>query len=187
MTALFMTSTSVDAYLTLTDSNGTVLRRDDNSYGGTDSMFVQWLPGQTYTFSASASGGSQTGRYRVDMIYSPGDRPAGCLPIGDLATGAIQGSLNANSCQYNDDTFADLYRLQVTSPGNLNIEMDSDNLDAYLELLDDKGNLVDTDDDSAGGTNALLSTMVDIGTYYVVAKPFVNKGYVMGSYVLTIQ
>jgi hypothetical protein len=121
------------------------------------------------------------------MIYSPGDRPAGCLPIGDLATGAIQGSLNANSCQYNDDTFADLYRLQVTSPGNLNIEMDSDNLDAYLELLDDKGNLVDTDDDSAGGTNALLSTMVDIGTYYVVAKPFVNKGYVMGSYVLTIQ
>jgi len=188
--ALFMTSTSVDAYLTLTDSNGTVLRRDDNSYGGTDSMIVQWLPGQTYTFSASASGGSQTGRYRVDLIYSPGDRPAGCLPIGDLATGTIQGSLNVNSCQYSDDTFADLYRLQVTAPGNLNIEMDSDSLDAFLYLLDDKGNVVDFDDDSGGGpngTNALLTTMVDIGTYYVVAKPFVNKGYVMGSYVLTIQ
>jgi Bacterial pre-peptidase C-terminal domain len=185
--ALFMTSTALDAYLTLTDSQGTILRRDDNSFGGTDSLLVQWLPGQTYTFAASASGGSQTGRYRVDMQYSPGDRPAGCLPMGDLATGTTQGSLSFTSCQYRDDTFADLYRLQVTTPGNLHIEMDSNSLDAYLELLDDKGNLVDSDDDSGGGTNALLTTMVDAGTYYVVAKPFVDKGYVMGAYVLTAQ
>jgi len=75
----------------------------------------------------------------------------------------------------------------VTTPGSLHIEMDSDSLDAYLELLDDKGNVVDTDDDSGGGTNALLTTMVEAGTYYVVAKPFVDKGYAMGSYVLTVQ
>jgi hypothetical protein len=185
--ALFMTSTAVDSYLTLTDSQGTILRRDDNSYGGTDSLIVQWLPGQTYTFGASASGGSQSGRYRVDVLFSPGDRPAGCLPIGDLATGATQGSLGSTSCQYSDDTFADLYRLQVTTPGNLHIEMDSDSLDAYLYLLDDQGNVVDADDDSGGGTNALLTTQVDAGTYYVVAKPFVARGYVMGSYVLTVQ
>jgi hypothetical protein len=185
--ALFMTSTSVDAYLTLIDSQGTVLRRDDNSYGGTDSLIVQWLPGQTYTFGATASGGSQTGRYRIDVLYSPSDRPAGCLPLGDLATGTTQGSLAFTSCQYNDDTFADLYRVQVTSPGNLSIEMDSDSLDAYLYLLDYQGNVVDFDDDSGGGTNALLTTAVDVGIYYVVAKPFVNQGYVMGPYVLTVQ
>jgi hypothetical protein len=185
--AVFMTSTSVDGYVTLTDSEGTVLRRDDNSYGGTNSMIVQWLPGQTYTFSASASAGSQTGRYRVDVLFAQGDRPAGCLPVGDLAAGTTQGSLNVTSCQYSDDTFADLYRLQVTTPGNLDIEMDSDSLDAYLELLDDKGNVVDTDDDGGGGTNARLNTLVDPGTYYVVAKPFVNRGYVVGSYVLTVQ
>ncbi len=185
--ALFMTSTSVDAYLTLTDSQGTVLRRDDNSYGGTDSMLVQWLPSQTYTFGATASGGSQTGQYRVDMLHSPGDRPAGCLSMGDLATGTTPGSLSFTSCQYNDDTFADLYRLQVTTPGNLHIEMDSDSLDAYLYLLDNMGNVVDFDDDSGGGTNALLTTAVDVGIYYVVAKPFVNQGYVMGPYVLTVQ
>ena len=75
----------------------------------------------------------------------------------------------------------------MTTPGSLHIEMDSDSLDAYLELLDDKGNVVDIDDDSGGGTNALLTTTVEAGTYYVVAKPFVDKGYVMGSYVLTVQ
>jgi len=123
----------------------------------------------------------------VDIQFSPGDRPAGCLPIGDLATGPTQGSLGITSCQYRDDTFADLYRLQVATPGNVDIEMDSDDLDAFLELLDDKGNVVDSDDDSGGGTNARLTTAVDVGTYYVVAKPFVAKGYVTGSYVLTVQ
>jgi Bacterial pre-peptidase C-terminal domain. len=185
--AIFMTSTAVDSYLTLADSQGTVLRRDDNSFGGTDSLIAQWLPGQTYTFNASASGGSQTGRYRVDVAFVPGDRAAGCLPLGDLVTGTTEGSLNVSSCQYRDDTFADVYRLQVASPGNVDIEMDSDTLDTYLELLDDKGNVIDTDDDGGGGTNARLTTLVDAGTYYVVAKPFVAKGYVTGSYTLTAQ
>jgi hypothetical protein len=185
--AIFMTSTDLDAYLTLTDSQGTVLRRDDNSYGGTDAMIAQWLPGQTYTFSASASGGSQTGRYRVDVLFAEGDRPAGCLPIGDLIQGTNQGSLYVTSCQYQDDTFADLYRLQVTTPTALDILMASASLDAYLELLDEKGNVVDTDDDSGGGTNARLTTQVDAGTYYVVAKPVTSQGYVVGPYVLTMQ
>src|SRR5205823_5508019 len=161
--------------------------RDDNSYGGTGSLIVQWLPGRACTVAASASGGSQTGRYRVDVQYCPGDRPAGCLPMGDLATGATQGALSATSCQYNDDTFADVYRLQVTDAGSLHVEMDSEILDAYLYLLDDKGNVVDADDDSGGGTNALLTTMVDPGTYYIVAKPFGNQGYVTGAYVLSLQ
>src|SRR5262249_36406802 len=85
--AIFMTSAELDSYLTLTDSSGTILRRDDNSYGGADSMIVQWLPGQTYRFSASASGGSQTGRYRVDVLFANGDRPTGCAPLGDLQPG----------------------------------------------------------------------------------------------------
>ena len=65
--------------------------------------------------------------------------------------------------------------------------MDSDTLDTYLELFDEQGNVLDTDDDGGGGTNARLTTMVDPGTYYVVAKPFVSKGYVTGSYTLTAQ
>jgi hypothetical protein len=185
--AIYMTSTAVDSYLSLTDGQGTALRRDDNSFGGTDSMIVQWLPGQAYTFSASASGGSQSGRYRVDVEFAPGDRPAGCLPLGDLPAGTTQGTLGFTSCQYRDDTFADVYRVQVGDSGSLDIEMDSDSLDAFLELLDDQGNVIDTDDDGGGGANARLTTSVAAGTYYVVAKPFVAKGYVSGPYTLTVQ
>ena len=185
--ALFMTSTNVDAYLTLTDGQGNVLRRDDNSYGGTDSMIVQWLPAGTYTFGASASGGSQTGQYQVNILNADGPRPPGCLPLSNLRTGTIQGSLYITSCQYSDDTFADVYTVQVLNAGNLNIEMDSDSLDSYLALMDSNGNVVDFDDDSAGGNNALLTTAVYVGTYYLVAKSYVEGGYVTGPYVLIVR
>ena len=32
-----------------------------------------------------------------------------------------------------------------------------------------------------------ISTLVDAGAYYVVAKPFVSKGYLTGSYTLITQ
>jgi len=71
MTGIFMTSTEVDSYLTLTDAQGTILRRDDNSYGAPDAMILQWLPAGTYRINASASSGSQRGRYRVDVFREP--------------------------------------------------------------------------------------------------------------------
>jgi hypothetical protein len=185
--ALFMTSTAVDAYLTLTDASGNVLRRDDNSYGGTDAMIVQWLPAGSYTFSASASGGSQTGRYQTNILFADGPRPPGCLPLGDLQPGTSQGSLYVTSCQYSDDTFADVYRVQALESGNLNIEMDSDSLDSFLILLDSGGNVVDFDDDAGGGNNALLTTTVEPGIYYLVAKPVTDQGYITGPYVLTVR
>ena len=92
MLGLFMTSNDLDAYLTLTDSQGNVLRRDDNSFGGTDSMILQWASaGQTFDLGATASLGSQTGRYQVDVLYVAGDRPPGCLPMGNLGAGTTQG------------------------------------------------------------------------------------------------
>lgn len=185
--ALFMTSTNVDSYLTLLDSQANVLRRDDNSYGGSDSMIVQWLPAGSYTFSATASGGSQTGRYRVDLLFAGGDRPPGCLPLDDLRTGTTQGSLFINSCQYSDDTFADVYRVQAVNAGTLDVEMDSDSVDSYLILMDGDGNVIAFDDDSGGGNNARITLPVDVGTYYLVAKPFTSQGYVVGPYVLVVR
>src|SRR5262249_41078753 len=108
-------------------------------------------------------------------------------PLGDLQPGDTPGNLSVTACQYRDDTFADLYRVDVAEAGNLDITMASASFDAYLELLDERGNVIDSDDDGGGGTSARLTTQVDAGRYYVVAKPFVDQGYVVGSYVLTTR
>jgi len=187
MTGIFMTSTGVNSYLTLTDAQGSLLRRDDDSYGAPDAMILQWLPAGTYRINASASSGSQRGRYRVDVLFAAGDRPPGCLPIADLTPGTTQGSLYITSCQYVDDTFADIYRLVVPQQTQLDITLAASDFDASLLLLDDKGNVIDVDDGSAGGNDAQLTTSVDAGTYYVVAKAFVDQGYVAGPYTLTVR
>jgi hypothetical protein len=182
-----MTSTEVNSYLTLTDAQSSLLRRDDDSYGAPDAMILQWLPAGTYHVNASASSGPQRGRYRVDVLFAAGDRPPGCLPLGALAPGTTQGSLYITSCQYVDDTFADIYSLVVPEQAELDITLAASDFDAYLLLLDDKGNVIDLDDDSAGGNDAQLTTSVDAGTYYVVAKAFVDQGYVAGPYTLTVR
>ncbi len=181
MAALFMTSPEVDSYMTLSDSQGAILRRDDNSYGAPDAMILQYLPAGTYRITASASGGSQSGRYRVDALAAAGDRPAGCLPKSSLSPGTTAATLHFTSCLYRDDTFADIYRLSVTEAADLDIAMFSDAFDSYLELLDEQGNVVDA------SATAQLTRTVDPGTYYVVAKPFVDQGFAVGSYSLVVR
>jgi hypothetical protein len=187
LAAIFMTSAAVNGYLTLSDSQGTVLRRDDNSFGFGAPMMVQWLPAGTYRFNASGSGGLQTGQYQVDLLFVSGDRPAGCLPVGDLNTGVTQATLNVSGCQYVDDTFGDIYRLTLPAATKLDITMASANFDSYLILLDEKGNVIDIDDDSGGGASAKLTSSIEPGTYYVVAKSFVDNGYAVGGYTLTVR
>jgi hypothetical protein len=179
MVAIFMTSTDVDSYVTLTDSQGSMLRRDDDSYGAPDSMILQWLPAGTYRVNASASGGSQTGRYRVDVLFVEGDRPAGCLPLADLSPGTTQGALYITSCQYADATFADLYRLKVMEPITLSITPASNAFDPTLRLLDEQGNVLDE--------NALLVTSLEAGTYYVLVKATADQGYAVGTYRLAVE
>ncbi|HTM49193.1 MAG TPA: PPC domain-containing protein [Bryobacteraceae bacterium] len=182
MTALFMTSSELNSYMTLSDSQGSILRRDDDSYGAPDAMILQYLPAGTYRIQALASGGSQSGRYRVDALFAAGDRPAGCLPKGDLAPGTLQAALHFTSCLYRDNTFADIYRLNVTESGNLNISMTSNAFDSYLELLDEQGSVIDD-----SGVTAQLTSAVEPGTYYVAVKPFADQGYSVGQYELVVK
>ena len=102
-----MTSRAVDSYLSLSDPQGIVVRRDDDSFGGGDAMILSWLPGGRYRIAAAASGGLQGGQYQIDLLFNAGDRPVGCAARGDLNLGTTQGSLFATSCNYVDDTFAD--------------------------------------------------------------------------------
>jgi hypothetical protein len=57
--------------------------------------------------------------------------------------------------------------------------------DISLELVDGKGNLVDAVDNSnSSAGSARLTTAVDPGAYYVVAKSFSGLG---GSYTIAVK
>jgi hypothetical protein len=183
--AAVMTATLVDGFLTLTDPAGTFLRGDDNSYGSGDPLVVQFLPAGAYRLAASGAQSGSAGLYRVDVIFQPGSRPPGCSPAAALAPGSVaNGTISIAGCQYPDGTFADLYSFTVTGNSGIDIELDSTSFDAYLVLLDAKGNVIDQDDDSGGDTDARIVRALDPGTYYVVAKPAADYAS-LGDYTLT--
>jgi hypothetical protein len=183
--AAVMTSQAIDAFLTLQAADGTLLRWDDNSYGGSDAFLVQFLPAQTYRIAARASDAISGGVYRLDLRFSPG-QPSGCAPVGRVGPGdSVQATLSFSSCQYPSDTFADIYQLDITDTAALDLRLESPDFDAYLQVLDSKGNVIDQDDNSGGGTNARITDTFDPGAYYVVARPFSSYSST-GQYTLTI-
>ena len=184
--AAFMTSSQVDGFLTMMDGAGNFLRSDNNSYGANDPMIVQFLPAGAYQVAARAAGSTVGGYYEVDLRTIPGPRPPFCASRGKLALGgSINGALTVASCQYIDGTFADVYQIVLASDTTIDLRLNSSDFDAYLVLLDAKGNVVDEDDDDGGGTNARVNELLAAGTYYVVAKPFSSYTSV-GAYTLSL-
>ena len=82
-----MTSSEVDGYLTLYDAAGNVVRSDDNSYGGNDSLIIQYLPAGSYKLAARDASGTAGGLYEVDLRTVAGPRPPLCTPRGYAQAG----------------------------------------------------------------------------------------------------
>lgn len=97
----------------------------------------------------------------------------------------IRGSLTTASCRRSDDSYADVYRLEVPSAGTVTLTMRSGAFDAYLSLRDASDTFVDSDDDGAGGTNARLTVRLQPGTYYIFANTL--RGGATGEYTLGVM
>lgn len=185
--AAFMTSSQVAGLLTLTDAGGNFLRSDADSYSANDPMVVQFLKAGTYQLAARAAAAGASGIYQLTLLAASASQPPFCTPLATVAAGStVSGSLSYTSCQYDDSTFADLYQVSLSAPATVDVLLASSAFDAYLVLLDAKGNVVAQDDDSGGGTNAEIVQALAAGTYFVVAKP-VSYYYSVGSYQLTVS
>jgi hypothetical protein len=184
--AAIMTSGDFTGDLALTDSTGALLRHDRSSYAPNDPMIVQFLPAGTYRLQARSATSSASGLYQITVLSNPGPRPLFCAAMPALAPGAnVSGTLGISSCQYVDGSFADIYPVTLAADASVDIKLNSSAFDAYLLLLDAKGNLLAQDDDSGGGTNSRIVQALKAGTYYVVAKPFAYY-YSVGAYTLSV-
>jgi len=184
-TALTLTSQYLYGHLALADTQGNVLRQDENAFGNGNALLVQYLPAGTYRVAAAGADGTPTGYYQLMRYFAAGAAAAGCRSQRSLVSGdSFDAQLNFTACQFTDDTFADFYRLELAETSQVQIGMDSSDFDAYLMVLDAKGNIVAEDDDSAPPTNARLNATLDAGTYLVLAKTY--SGYAAGTYHLSV-
>jgi hypothetical protein len=184
--AAVMTSTSVTGFLTLTDANGNFLRSDTDSYSYNDPLIVQFLKAGTYQLIARAVRAGSVGLYQVTLLNTSGARPAFCSPLATLTAGTVSGTLSYTSCQYIDNTFADVYQVGLSAPAAVDLKLTTSDFDPYLVLLDATGNVVARADDGGGSMSAHIAQNLAAGNYFVLAKPFSGFDSV-GNYQLSFQ
>ncbi len=104
------------------------------------------------------------------------------VPEGTLVPGrTFIGTLNSSDAVWGDGSHYDNWRVTAQAVGQrVVIDMESDDVDAYLRVLRKDGTPVATDDDGGSGSNARLEfRAVCAGEYLVVVTSF-GEGEVGG-------
>lgn len=118
-------------------------------------------------------------------------------PYSDLSFGRRSGSLSSNDCTVqalmgggDDPSLVDVYQFTLAQTTVVNIDMTSPSLDSVLVLMSDKSEVIEIDDDSAGGCNSRINRSLPAGDYAVLANTFAGEsdcGDTSGPYELTFS
>jgi len=153
-----MQSSDFDTFLMAgagTDCDETSVTNDDGPDMGTDSQLRFVSNGGNWIIRANTLSEGQTGAFRLSV--SEGQRLRPTTQIVPISVGeSRQGRLEASDRQADDGSFYDCYALNVSRGGNVSVRMDSAQCD---------GDSLASDDDSGGGTSALVTQDLRPGSY----------------------
>jgi hypothetical protein len=173
-------SSGLDPYLDLLDPYGDVVASDDDSAGkGNSEIIYRLRRSGTYTIVAGSYGGDSAGSFELSL-NGTGGSTASCG--GNIRSGrTVDGEISSpgQDCRY---TFSGSSGNMVT----IRLEALSSGLDPYLDLLDPYGDVVASDDDSAGNHNSeIIYRLRRRGTYTIVAGSY--GGGSTGSFELSLD
>jgi uncharacterized protein YjdB len=103
------------------------------------------------------------------------------IPFGQTADGVMSNS----DCKLGDNTPIQRYRFTLAQRTKVEIVMSSATVDPYLFLFDDKGTVLEEDDDGGTGLNARIMRTLAAGTYEVGANVFAGNSF--GAFQLAVR
>ncbi len=176
MARVDIVSTVFDSYATLL-FNGMPVDSNDDGGEGNNARLMTILPGTgTYTVAVTAYGSSSSGgRYTIALQLS--DAPAGAGRMETIRPGQqVTGRLEPGDRQHGGGGYEDLWEFEARANQDVMIEMHSSDFDAYLELRDPSGTLVQENDDGGAGTDALIMAHLGrAGRYRIVARSYGDR------------
>jgi hypothetical protein len=187
-----MRSGDFDTYLQGGPADGTGLSAedgDDDGGGGTDSQITTRVgTSGIYRIRANSLDASETGAYTLTIESELGAAQTG--PIQPISANQnVSGRLDASDIEFTDGSYFDLYEYRGQPGESIVVTMRSSDFDTYLQGGSPSGmDLIaeDTDDDSGGGTNSMMTgTVGSDGTYRIRANSL-GAGQT-GAYTLSIQ
>ena len=181
-----MSSAAVDSWLELYDAGGNLMGFNDDASSGTNNAALRvFAPAGAYFLMASSVTADETGAYQISSSALSGN--TSCSLPWVIPNVTIAGSVQSTDCS-SDGYYSDGYLVFLRPGQTLTVRMQSTAVDAYLGLVAVSSNtVVDSDDDSGGGSNALMSYTYNGSTaavFYIDAGTY-DRGET-GSYTLTV-
>ncbi len=170
-----LVSREFDPYLELTNDSGEVVAFNDDSGPDVNAYLAVFLPNPgTYELRATTFEGETQGAYQLGYALESPDWQE-----------SLTGELQEGDQQHpQDNTWMDTHTLSGRAGQTLLVHLSSYTFDAFLQILDPKGNVVAQDDDQGGGTDALVILyLTQSGDYTIRANTF-SDATAGGSYLL---
>lgn len=165
---LSMRSEALDSVLELRGQG--IHNRDDDSGGHLNALLqVMVEPGRYQIRASDYSDGS--GLFTLQAELTEVEELAGAIVPGESRVGRLTAGLKNTA------------RLTISEPGEYRITLRSSDFDAFLWLRGDHWE--QSNDDSAGGTDAQLELWLEAGEYEIVNDSYSNQG--AGNFVLSVD
>ncbi|MDL2229632.1 PPC domain-containing protein [Treponema sp. OttesenSCG-928-L16] len=162
------TSGNMDTYMYLYDgTNGDQLASNDDGGDDTNAK-IEYLAEPGIPYIAMVKGYSDnTGNYRFRARIR--EIPADVTEPNDTRDRAYLVSLGSTPVQamFHSSNDADWYKVEIPAGGGRLIVYTEGDMDTKMELHDQRGNLINEDDDSGSDLNARIAASVNPGTYYI--------------------
>jgi hypothetical protein len=192
----------LDSYLIVTDASGDVRwGEDDDGADGSDARVQTTLDPGCYIVVAGswqgADAGDTGGGYTLTSTTTlVSDFPhATCTAIPEVTVGgSVSGTLEDGDTRWSDDSWYDLWSLQLDTEQTVTITMEEDGsgIDTYMMLYNSLGTLEIDADDDIDGTNfnsQILDITLEPGCYIIVANSYEGDdvGEVGGDYTVSVD
>ena len=163
----FETVGSLNTYISVYDSNGKLIRSDDNSGEGNNALLDLYLSKGVYYIGVKCSKIYNFGSTKLRISYAPS---------------AIQLSYEL----YITGKMEYLRYFIPSVSGTYTIETKGSNVDTYMRLYDSNMNQITYNDDGGEGNNALITWYLTAGQKYYIGVSGYNK-YKIGLTSLTFS
>lgn len=174
---VWLSSRDFNAHLMLADSLDNVMQSDDDGGGACDAYLTSVLPADgRYIIYANTAGQGELGQFQLTLrrgIHPPNSREpcrgfvghSGVLGVGDI----VAGRIGPDDRVLPDSSHFQVWLLPAIGARPLTVELVSEDFDAALILVRGFGDVLDVNDDGAGGCNArIVHTPIDTRPLRVV-------------------
>lgn len=170
-----------DPFLRFRYGDGTLIKSDDDSGGGLNSL-ITYTPNQSgYYFIDVGDYSNGLGAYKFSVKkvddYAGGVSTSGIVSVESTVSGQIETAGDHDWFKVNLDA-GSTYQIRVNSSGSPGLT------DPYLTLRYGDGGAIKSNDDGGGGRNALLTYTADQSGYYYLDVKNYDQG--TGNYSLSV-